>query len=101
MRDLFSQNRQHAQHEGRVGGHGDAPPGGAPVTYVHREEEQHRHRHRHQTDGDRQHESPTLTQVTEIELATRLQADNEEEQGHQTAVHPATQVIGDGVVAKA
>ena len=39
--------------------------------------------HADQPGGERQHEAPPLAQVAEVELAPRLQPDDEEEQGHQ------------------
>ena len=48
-----------------------------------------------------QHEPPPLPQVAQVELAPRLQADDEEEQRHQSAVDPGPQVVGDLHVAEA
>ena len=43
---------------------------------------------------ERQHEPAPVAQVAEVELAPRLQPDDEEEQRHQAAVDPRPQVAG-------
>ena len=42
-----------------------------------------------------QGEAPPLAQLAEVELAPRLEADDEEEERHQAAVHPVAQVERD------
>jgi len=46
---------------------------------VDRQVDQHRDEHAHQSGRERQHEPAALTQVTEIELAARLQPHHQEE----------------------
>ena len=44
---------------------------------------------------ERQREPPPLAQLAEVELAPRLQPDDEEEERHQAAVHPLAQIERD------
>ena len=48
----------------------------------------------------RQSEPPSLPQLAEVELAPRLEPDDEEEERHQPAVHPLAQVERDAVSAE-
>ena len=42
--------------------------------------------------SERQGESPPLAQLADVEFTPRLETDDEEEERHQAAVHPATQI---------
>jgi hypothetical protein len=48
----------------------------------------------------RQHDSRTITELADVELAASLEADDEEEEGHQPAVDPAAQVHRDGMAGE-
>ena len=50
--------------------------------------------------SQRQHEPAAVAQVAEVELAARLQPDDQEEQRHQAAVDPLPQVQAEHVVAE-
>ena len=50
--------------------------------------------------SERQREPPPLAQLAEVELAARLEPDDEEEERHQPAVHPVAQVERDARAAE-
>ena len=59
-----------------------------------------RDRHPAEPGQQRQRESPPLPQLAEVELAPRLEPDDEEEERHQPAVHPVAEVERDTVAAE-
>ena len=81
-------NREQAEGEGGVGRHRNAPPMHGRPTNV--EEEVDRDGNRHAADPRQQwqRKPSALPQLAEVELASRLESDDEEEEGHQAAVHP-------------
>ena len=99
--DVVPDQDEEAQRQGRVGRHRDAPAVGAGAAGVDREVERDRHHHAEEAGSDGQEEPAAVPQVAEVDLAPRLQADDEEEEGHQAAVDPGPQVAGDAVVAEA
>ena len=56
-----------------------------------------RHRHAADPGEQRQREPPPLAQLAEVELAARLEPDDEEEERHQPAVHPLAQIERDAL----
>src|SRR6266550_1410665 len=67
------------------------PPVRAGVPGVDRKIDGHGYGHAGEPSRERKGESSPLAQVTEVELAARLQTDDEEEQHHQPAVDPGPQ----------
>jgi hypothetical protein len=90
---LAAHQGEHAEGQGGVGRHRDAPAVGTRAPVVEGEVDQHRHSHRHQAGRERQDETTSLAQVAEVELAACLQPDHQEEQRHQPAVDPGAQVV--------
>ena len=86
--------RQHSECERGVGGHGRAPAPGSRATRVGGEVDGDGDDHSAQADQQRQRQPPPLAQFAHVELAPRLQADDQEEERHQAGVHPAVQVVG-------
>src|SRR4051812_47472750 len=90
--NLGAHHRERTQHESGVGADDDAPGARGLSTRSHRDVQQGRN---DQTadrgqQGDRR--TPWLPQLADGELTTDLQADDEEEQRHETVVHPVLQV---------
>ena len=83
---------EHPEREGGVCRHGHTPAPSGGLTGVDHQEQQDGHGHANDSGGDRQDHPAPLTQLAEVELASGLQAHDEEEEGHQEAVHPADQV---------
>ena len=79
------------EREGRVRRHRDAPPLRGRAAEVEREVDPHRGAHPADRRQHREHEAPPLAKVAQIELAPRLEAQHEEEERHQAAVHPLAQ----------
>ena len=67
---------------------------------VEREVDQHRHRHAADAGEHGQRDAPALAQLAHVELAPRLEADDEEEERHQAVVDPVAQVLGERRVAE-
>ena len=93
--------REDAQRERRVGRHRRAPAGRPRPAGVEREVDQDRHRQPAEPGQQRQHRAASLAQVADVELAPCLEADHEEEEGHQAVVDPAVQVLADPVAPDA
>ncbi len=93
--------REQAERERRVGRHRHAPAVRRGAAGVEREVDRDRHGHaaerRPATGSD---DRPPLAQLAEVELAPRLEADDEEEERHQAAVHPVAQVQRDADAAE-
>ena len=100
VRHVLAEDREHAEGERGVGGHRDAPPVRARPAGVERQVDQDRHDHPDQPRGQRQDEPASLAQVAEVELAPRLEPDDEEEERHQPVVDPGPQVLRDAVRAE-
>ena len=83
---------ERAQGERGVGGHRHAPAvhGGTPG--VRDQEDDDGHGHPAQPDQQRQREPAAYPQLADVELAPRLQPDDQEEQRHQPGVHELAQV---------
>jgi hypothetical protein len=59
------------------------------------------HDHPEQPRRHGQQEAAAVAEVAEVDLASCLQADHQEEERHQAAVDPRPQIAGDAVVAEA
>ena len=92
---VAAEHREQAERERGVGGHRDAPPVRARQPRVEQQVDPDRHGHADHARHERQHEPAALAQVAEVELAPRLQADDQEEQRHQAAVDPRPQVLAE------
>jgi hypothetical protein len=90
VRSPPAEQREQSQRESRLGRHRDAPAGGGRAPEVEREVDG-RGAHAADRRQQREHEPPALAKVAEVELATRLQTQHEEEERHQPAVHPLAQ----------
>ena len=86
---------EQSERERGVGRHRDAPAMGGRATGVEREVDRDGDRHAADRSEQRQGEPPPLPQLPEVELPSRLQPDDEEEEGHQAAVHPVAKVERD------
>ncbi len=86
---------EQAERERGVGRHRCSPAVGRAVAGVDREIDRDRHHHPTDAGQEGQRNSPPLAQLTEVELAPRLEPDHEEEEGHQARVDPAAQVLRD------
>ena len=86
--------REHAERERGVGRHRGAPAVRAAPPGVEREVDQRPARPSPPTPANtRQRDAPALAQLAHVELAPRLQADDEEEEHHQPVVDPVAQVF--------
>ena len=84
-----------AERERGVGRHRDPPAVCGRAPGVESEVDRDRHRHAAERREQRQREAPPLAQLAEVELAARLEADDEEEERHQPAVHPLAKIQRD------
>ena len=84
--------RQRAERERGVGGHRHAPGVHGGLPGVRDQEDDDRHGHAAQPDQQRQREPAPHPQLAHVELAPRLQPDDQEEQRHQPGVHELAQV---------
>jgi len=96
-----SDQRQHAERKGRVGGHRRTPAVGGGVPGVEREVDADRHRHAAEPRQQWHRHPAPLAQLAEVELAPRLEPDDEEEEDHQPVVDPVAQVLRDPAAADA
>ena len=87
--------RQQAEREGRVGRHGDPPAARGRAAGVEGEIDADGRRHPADPGQQRQREPPPLPQLAQVELPPRLEADDEEEERHQPAVHPVAKIQRD------
>ena len=62
------------------------------ATGIRRQKDRHRHGHPAEAGEDWQRDAAPLPQLPHVELAARLQPDDEEEERHQPAVHPAAKI---------
>ena len=92
VRQPAADQGQRAEREGGVGRHGHAPAVLGGQAGVDDQVDAGRHGHPGQPDQHRQGEPAAYPQLAHVELASRLQPDNEEVQGHQPGVHELTQV---------
>ena len=90
---------QHAQREGGVGRHRDAPSVGRGMTGVDGQVDRDRDGHAAEGGENRQRQPAPLAQLADVELAPHLEPDDEEEECHQAAVDPIAQALGDPRVA--
>jgi hypothetical protein len=88
-------DREQTERERGIGRHRRAPPMRRSAPRVEGEVERDRRRSAAGSREQRQREPAALAKLPEIELPPRLETDDEEEQRHQTAVHPVAQVERD------
>ncbi|MCZ7685692.1 MAG: hypothetical protein M5U28_45695 [Sandaracinaceae bacterium] len=87
-RDAIAQHREHAEREGDVGGHGDAPARALGTARVDREVDQRGHEHAADGGDGRQARLAHRRELPGHELALDLEAHDEEEDPHQAVVDP-------------
>ena len=90
-RDPVAQQRQHAEGEGDVRRHGDAPAAVPRPAGVQRRVEQRRHDHSAERSRDGQRRLPDGGELAGEHLALDLEADDEEEHRHQPVVDQMVQ----------
>ena len=95
IREARPDQREQTERERGVGRHRDAPAVRRRTAGVEGEVDGDRGRCASQSRDERQREPSPLPQLAEVELPARLEADDEEEERHQPAVHPAAQVERD------
>ena len=100
VREPRPDDREHAERERRVGRHRRAPAVRGRAARGEREIEGDRHRHPAETREERQRHPAALAQLADVELAPRLEADDEEEERHQAGVDPLAQVERDARAAE-
>ena len=102
VRAARADEREHPERERRVGRHRDAPAVRRVAAGVEREVDAAiGDRHPAERGEHRQRDAAALAQLAHVELAPRLQADDEEEEHHQAVVDPVAQVLGERVAADA
>ena len=89
---LAADQGQRAERERGVGRHRRAPAVRGAAAGVDREVDRDRHQHAAEPGQERQRHPAAHPQLAHVELAARLQADDEEEQRHQPGVHELPQV---------
>ena len=95
------QEREDADREGDVGRHRDAPAAASVASEIHGNEDQGRERHSSESGEGRQRGRPPIAQLAVDDLALDLEADHEEEDGHQAVVDPMPQIEAQRGVAAA
>ena len=81
---------QHAQGEGRVRSHGDAPSTHGGLAGVEGEVDQCGRRHPTNGGKDGYRDASPFAQLAHVELAAELETGNEKEECHQPVVDPRT-----------
>ncbi len=97
--ELRPDERERPEGERGVGRHRRSPAVGRRVTRVDHEIDRDGHGHPAEPGEQRQGEAPALAQLPQVELAARLEADDEEEERHQPVVQPVLEVLRDPRVA--
>ena len=92
VRETRSDQRQQAERERGVRRHRDPPAVCGRSPGVEREVDRDPDRHAAEAGYERQGEPASLAQLAEVELAARLEPDDEEEERHQPAVHPVAEI---------
>ena len=100
LRHAAAGQRKQPERQRGVGGHRDPPALRGRAAQVEREVDRDRHAHPGDSSDHGQRQAPPLAQVSDIEFAPRLQAEHEEEERHEAAVHPLAQGQPDPVVPK-
>jgi hypothetical protein len=90
---------EQAECECGVGRHRRAPAVHRRAAGIEREEDRNGHDHPADASGERDLDTPPVTQLAQVELAPSLETDHEEEQRHQPRVHPVPQVVRGAAVA--
>ena len=84
--------REEAQREGRVGRHRDRPAPGGRLAGVEREVDERRRQHPSDGGEDRRRDPAPFPQLSHVELTADLEADDEEEERHESVVDPAAEI---------
>jgi hypothetical protein len=92
IRQPAADQGERAESEGGVGGHRHPPAVHGGMSGVRHQEDGDGHGHAGQPDQQRQREPAPYPQLADVELAPRLQPDDQEEQRHQPGVHEFAQV---------
>ncbi len=95
--NAVAEQGEHAESEGDVGGHRDAPSRDAVAAEVERDIEESGHHHAAERTGSRHGCIAERGEPAVDELVLDLQADDEEEQRHHAVVDPVAQILGDDV----
>ena len=85
------EQREHAERERDVGGHGHAPPVRALAAGVPRGVDERRHDHPAERGDRRQRGVSAIAELALDELALDLESDDEEEQRHEPVVDPVAE----------
>ena len=93
--ESWAYEREHPERERGVRRHRGAPAVRARTSGVGREVDADRDGHAAEAGERRQRDPPPLSKLSYVELATRLEPDHEEEERHQSAVHPVPEVHRD------
>ena len=99
-RDPAAEQAEDADRHRDVGGHRDAPAFGTVAAGVDRHVDQRRHDHPAEGGDGGERRPAGAAQLALDQLALDLEADDEEEDGHQTFVDPLLQVEIEGVIAE-
>ncbi len=94
------EQRDRAERERRVGRHRRSPAMGAGPARVEREVDRDRDDHPAEGGDHGYREPPPLAQFPDVELALGLEADDEEEEGHEPLVDPVAEVGGDPAASR-
>ncbi len=96
-----SDQSQHSEREGGVGGHRRAPAICGRAARVEREVDQDGKRHSAQRGRQRKRYPAPVAQLSHVHFPLGFQAEDQEEEGHQALVDPLPQILGDAGVAEA
>jgi hypothetical protein len=88
IREARPDDSEHAEHERGVRRHRRPPAVRGRVARVQREVDRNGRRSSSEPGEERQCEPPALANLAQVELPSRLEPDDEEEERHQPAVHP-------------
>lgn len=84
--------REHAEGEGRVGGHDHAPAARRVASRGEGEIDHDREQHPAERRERRHCGAPAVAELAHVELAPHLEPDDEKEERHQPVVDPVVQV---------
>jgi hypothetical protein len=84
---------EHAEGKRRVRRHRRAPSARRGAAGVRGEVDRDGYHHPAEAGHHRERQPPPLPQLTHVELTASFKPDDEEEERHQPAVHPAAQIL--------
>ena len=88
---------EHPERERSVRGHRRCPAVLGGTARIGGEVDRDRNQHPTDRGEERHRDAPPFAKLADIELPPRLQPDDEEEERHQAAVHPVTEVLRDAM----